>query len=436
MPHLKALSKRGQKAHDTVLRVDFELFFQASENMYHSINNPNGDFPLNTAENKLSWPLLKEKLALLQLEKSIPDWVANYTSCLGHESFREALANFLSRFLTNCPIDANHLGVSAGATAVIEMTTWLLGNPKDVVVFPTPSYPVYKQDIGNKANLERYDLITHHEIEAIKSKPKLSLKLLKKAKAEIEKAGKNFRILVITTPDNPTGGIYSKKQLSKIADWCIENKIHLIVNEIYGLSLIDTQHPIIKKDYPKKRKFVSFSQIMADKNSPYLHLWYALSKDLGISGFRVGMLYSQNEALIKAYDNLNAPHLVSNYTQWLLTEILSDHAFMEKYIEHNQRMLTEAYVLVISYLRKLNIPYVPSRGSLFVWADFSQFLKKQTPKAATKFWENLYQKTGVLLTPGDGFGHSKVGLFRIVYPCFKPADLKVAMERMVNFLEK
>jgi len=436
MKKVKTLSQRGQTAHNNVLRIDFELFFEANKNIYHKDTNPHGAFPLNTAENKQSWHLLKEKLELLNLEKSIPTWTANYTSCLGDEVFRKALAGFLEKFLAKSPIHPEHLGISAGATAIIEMTTWLLANRGDVAVFPTPSYPVYKQDIGNKAGIERYNLITHHEISEIKEKPALKIKHLEKAKKKIEKQGKKFKILVLTTPDNPTGLVYTIKQLNKIADWCIENHIHLIVNEIYGLSIIDTNHPKIKKDYKKSIDFISFAQIIQAKKSPYLHLWYALSKDLGISGFRVGAVYSLNEPFLKAYDNLNAPHLVSNHTQWMLSEVLSDHAFMEKYITHNQQALTESYALVVKHLRKLKIPYVPSRGSLFVWADFSEFLKNPTLKAETKFWEKLYQNTGVLLTPGEGFGHSKKGLFRIVFPCFGVAELGVAMGRIETYIKK
>ena len=435
MKNIKTLSKRGQTAFHTQLRVDFDLFFEATEDLYHPVDNPNGKFPLNTAENKQSWHLLKERIELIGLEKSIPEWVPNYTSCLGHESFRETMAVFLSRFLTKVPMSSEHLGVSVGASAVIEMTSWLLGNHGDVAIFPSPSYPVYKQDVGNKAGMERYNLITHHEISEIAQKPILKIKQLKQAKKDIEAQGKTFKMLVLTTPDNPTGGTYPIKRLEKVANWCIKNKIHLIVNEIYGLSQLDTNHPSIKKDYKKQRKFISFGQIMHTKQSPYLHLWYALSKDLGISGFRVGLLHTYNESLLKAYDNLNVSHLVSNHTQWILSEVMNDHDFMEKYIQYNQQALTESYVFVIEKLRALDIPYVPSRGSLFIWVDCAKFLKKQTQKAETKFWENLYQQTGVLLTPGEGFGHSKKGLFRIVYPCFNIADLGVAMERFGAYIK-
>ncbi|MEM1124176.1 MAG: aminotransferase class I/II-fold pyridoxal phosphate-dependent enzyme, partial [Bacteroidota bacterium] len=214
MNKLDTLSQRGKEAYTNVLRVDFEVLFEAMSNLYHRDDNPKGAFPLNTAENKLSWPMLKEKLEITSLEKSIPAWVAGYTSCLGDSFFREAMAGFLEKFLTHCPIQPDHLGVSAGATAVVEMTAWVLGNPGDVAVFPAPCYPVYSKDIGNKAGMERYDLVTHHEPVEISEKPVLSIKHLKKAKKDIEQKGKNFRLLVLTSPDNPTGGIYSQKKLT------------------------------------------------------------------------------------------------------------------------------------------------------------------------------------------------------------------------------
>jgi aspartate/methionine/tyrosine aminotransferase len=43
--------------------------------------------------------------------------------------------------------------------------------------------------------------------------------------------------------------------------------------------------------------------------------------------------------------------------------------------------------------------------------------------------------TGILLTPGEGFGHSKKGLFRMVYPYFKKEDLQVAMERLREYVD-
>ena len=430
-----SLSLRGQLASKSVLRVDFEIYFEAIKNIYHKTNNPGGTFPLNVAENKLCWPLLKAHIEQLVEKNSIPDWVANYTNSTGSPSFRDVVAKFYERFISKCEINPEHLAMSAGATSIIDLTSWILGEPGDVVVIPAPCYPVYKQDMQNKAGLTRYDLITHHDITEIKNGPLLKTSHLDKALEKIESQGKKFRILIITNPDNPTGGLYSKSKLAEFSDWCIAHKIHLIVNEIYGLSLINTQHLELQEDYNDHVDFHSFITIMKEKQSEYLHHWYALSKDFGASGFRVGMVYSLNKIFLEAYNNLNAPSMVSNFTQWVFELVLNDHLFVEKYIEANQRLLTENYLAVIRQLRELAIPYAPAQGSPFVWLDLSEFLEKNEQSVETEFWEELYQQTGILLTPGNGFGHSKRGQFRLVHSCFVKEDLEVAMDRLAYFIK-
>lgn len=430
-----SISKRGKVASKSVLRVDFEAYFDAIKNLYHRTNNPTGTFPLNVAENKLCWSWLQAHMEKLESQHSIPDWVANYTKSTGSPSFRDVVARFYERFISKSEINPEYLALSAGATSVIDLTSWILGEPGDVVVIPAPCYPVYKQDMQNKSGLERFDLVTHHDIEEIADGPILSTDHLDKALKDTKSKGKRFRILVITNPDNPTGGMYERAQLEEIANWCVVHNIHLIVNEIYCLSLINTQHPELKGDYKQALPFYSFINIMQQKQSEYLHHWYALSKDFGASGFRVGMVYSLNETFLKAYGNLNAPSMVSNYTQWIFELVLSDHVFIEKYIQNNQKLLTENYLTVVQTLRELKVPYAPARGSLFVWLDLSEFLKEQSQYSESEFWLTLYKETGILLTPGNGFGHSKKGQFRLVHSCFPKKDLEIAMERMTKFIE-
>ena len=428
------LSSRGAHAAATPLRIDYDAYHEAVGDAYHPIDNPKGALPLNIAENRLSWPDLKSKIEAITSENEIPDWVPGYTSTRGAPEFREAVASFLATHLTGCPIAPDRLGVSAGATSVIEMTSFILAEAGDVAVIPAPCYPVYRQDIGSLSGVERYDLVTHHELSEIAHGPTLALAHLEQARAEMESAGKRFRMLILTTPDNPTGGIYGEGLLSEVADWCIEREVHLVVNEIYGLSLIDTDHPAINSDYSEEVAFSSFANLMAVKRSDFLHLWYAVSKDLGISGFRVGLVYSHNAAFLEAYENLNLTHSVSNHTQWVLQRLLTDTPFMTSYLAENRKRLTEAYVVVVGYLRRLGIPYVPSRGSLFVWLDLSELMKGDSEADELELWQDVFRTTGVLLTPGAGFGHTKRGLFRIVYPCVSVEELEVAMGRLEAFV--
>ncbi|MDF2477412.1 MAG: aspartate/tyrosine/aromatic aminotransferase [Sphingobacterium sp.] len=76
--------------------------------------------------------------------------------------------------------------------------------------------------------------------------------------------------------------------------------------------------------------------------------------------------------------------MVSNHTQWLLQTILGDHEFIWDFLNAQRHALTKGYNVVVDMLKKLNIPIVPSYGSLFVWADFSRFLETET------FTKSLY----------------------------------------------
>lgn len=428
------ISDRGLAASAKAVRVDMDLYFEAAADLYDAASNPDGKFPVNVAENRLTWDLLKAKIEDITRNFPVEDWVANYTSSVGALSTRQVFAGFLEKFLTKCPIDPEHLCMGPGAAAVIEQTAWVLGNAGDVAVIPAPCYSVYTQDIGNRPGLERYDLITHQKSSELKGASLLNTGHLDNALKDIQSKGKNFRMLILTNPDNPTGVVYSREQLESIADWCIDHKIHLVVNEIYGLSLLNTAHPALKSDYPGEITIKSFAEIIWEKKSDYLHWWYALSKDFGVSGFRVGVLYTLNETLRKAYNNLNAPSLVSNYAQWIFEKLLADHDFVKSYIAANQYALTESYALAVTRLRMLNIPYSPARGSLFVWLDLSEFMPENTAEAEHALWMDLYRQSGVLLTPGDGFGHKSRGQFRLVYSYVTKADLEVIMDRVEAFV--
>ncbi|MDC0161188.1 aminotransferase class I/II-fold pyridoxal phosphate-dependent enzyme [Gemmatimonadales bacterium] len=431
-----SLSSRGARAAASPLRIDYDALRETERDRYHPTENAQGKIPLNIAKNRLSWPDLRAKIESIASSESIPDWVPSYTAAGGAPAFRKALAHFMGTHLTGCSIEPDEVVVSPGATGVIEMTAFVLAEEGDVAVIPAPCYPVYTKDLGNFSQIERYDLVTHHEISEIADGPLLTVDDLERAWKDITDSGRRFRLLILTSPDNPTGGIYSVERLNRIADWCIAHHVHLIVNEIYGLSIIDTAHPDISDDYVAKVEFSSFGQVMKARQSEYLHLWYSLSKDLGISGFRVGILWTLNKRALEAYENLNLTHSLSNYTQWVLSRVLTEDEFIHDFITRNQQRLTDSYALAARSFRAMGVPYVPARGSLFLWVDLSEFLGEDSESGEMRLWREIFDDTGVLLTPGVGFGHSKHGLFRFVYPCVQYDELEVAMVRLASYADK
>ena len=86
-------------------------------------------------------------------------------------------------------------------------------------------------------------------------------------------------------------------------------------------------------------------------------------------------------------------------------------------------------------MRKSGISYTPSRGSVFVWADFSELLAAPTLEAENDLWSAIFESSGLLLTPGEGFGHTKRGQFRIVYAGLNSQELSVALARLERFVD-
>jgi len=430
-----SLSSRGAHAAASPLRIDYDALRETERDRYHPTENPQGKIPLNIAKNRLSWLDLRARIESIAGSESIPDWVPSYTAAGGAPAFRKALAHFMGTHLTGCSIEPDEVVVSPGATGVIEMTAFVLAEEGDVAVIPAPCYPVYTKDLGNFSKIERYDLVTHHEISELADGPLLTVDDLERAWEDITDSGRRFRLLILTSPDNPTGGIYDVDRLKLIADWCIAHQVHLIVNEIYGLSIIDTGHPDIRDDYVSQMAFSSFAQVMKSRQSEYLHLWYSLSKDLGISGFRVGILWTLNKRALEAYENLNLTHSLSNHTQWVLSRVLTEDEFITEFITRNQQRLTDSYALAARSFRDMGVPYVPARGSLFLWVDLSEFLEEDSESGEMSLWRRLFDETGVLLTPGVGFGHTKHGMFRVVYPCVQYEELEVAMIRLASYVE-
>lgn len=428
------LSRKGKEVSKNTSRVDMEVYFEAMDNLFHPTDNPRGALPMNVAENQLCWSLVKNKIQEISRNQDIPDWVAGYGDPAGIESFRESIAKFLSDFIVGDTVESEGIAISGGATGVIELSSFLLADPGDTVVIPAPSYPVYTADMGVMPDLKRFDLQTHHEIEELKEGIPITLEILDDAKSKIEAEGSHFKILVLTSPDNPTGMIYSETQLRTIAEWCIHHEIHLIVNEIYAMSQIDTQHSKLSIDYPSPISFFSFGKLMNELKNPLLHYWYSFSKDFGISGFRVGVLYSQNEYLIAGYRNAGLSHSISNHTQWILDEMLRDRDFLNHFFDAQKKALTNAYLTVRSTLMDLEIKFNPIYGSLFVWIDLSDYLPEQSQKGETDLWREIYDETGILITPSNGFGHSKKGLFRLVITSLVSKELKVAMDRFRTFI--
>lgn len=131
----------------------------------------------------------------------------------------------------------------------------------------------------------------------------------------------NIRVkgLIITNPSNPLGTILDRATLKTLVNFINRKHIHLVCDEIYAATIF------------RGPEFVSISEVVQEVeccNMDLIHIVYSLSKDMGLPGFRVGIVYSYNDGVVSCGRKMSSFGLVSSQTQHLLASMLSDDDFV------------------------------------------------------------------------------------------------------------
>mmetsp|Transcript_2083 Transcript_2083/g.5500 ORF Transcript_2083/g.5500 Transcript_2083/m.5500 type:complete len:184 (+) Transcript_2083:396-947(+) len=158
-------------------------------------------------------------------------------------------------------------------------------------------------------------------------------------------------------------------------------------------------------------------------------LW-ALSKDFGASGFRIGVLYSQNIMLLQALSNLNIFSGVSHPMQQMISDVLKDDSFIDQYLAEARSKLLTSLKICTDKLEEMVIPFVPPEAGIFVYCDFSTLLPSQDFIGENRFMALVQEAARVVMTPGQAQRDRKPGMMRICYAWVTPEVLQIAMERL------
>jgi aspartate/methionine/tyrosine aminotransferase len=234
------------------------------------------------------------------------------------------------------------------------------------------------------------------------------------------------KFILITNPNNPLGVIYKPEVLVNIVSWARKRKLHTIVDEIYALST----H---QKD---GHGFKSIIQILNNQLEDNVHWVWSVSKDFGASGLRIGYVYSQNETMLRGLGNTNVFSGVSHPMQMVVSELLTDDAFIERYLDESRDRLRQSYFICIQKLEEMVVPYVPAEAGMFIYVDFSSLLPEKTMEWESKFSKLVVDFARVILTPGESQKERMPGMFRICYAWTTPEVFEIGMERLSRLVAK
>ena len=209
----------------------------------------------------------------------------------------------------------------------------------------------------------------------------------------------NADIIYICSPNNPTGAVYTKEQLSKWVDYALEHGAVILFDSAYEAFVRDSSLPTSIYQIPGAKKcaveFCSFS------------------KTAGFTGTRCGYTVVPNGLVFDGM-SLNkmwlrrqttkfngVPYIIQKGAAAVFTDEGQKqvHENLDYYIQ-NARVISDAF-------DKMGIWYTGGKNSPYIW------LKCPNGMGSWEYFDFLLKNAGVVGTPGEGFGKNGEGFFRL-----------------------
>ncbi|KAI1318471.1 1-aminocyclopropane-1-carboxylate synthase [Xylariaceae sp. FL0255] len=402
------LSARGLRS---IARQDIPwCFTPGTDNRYDPEHNPSGVVSLAMAENNL---MHKELHEYVQNNVSIPELAYTYRySTLGGPRFPMAMAAHINEHF-NCyrPVKPEDIITASALTSIHELVGYCLGDSGDGILVGPPIYGRFELDFGNTSELEMVYADTSNV-------DPFSPAVVKRYQEALDKAadgGVKIKALLIVNPSNPMGRSYPRETLRLLMAFCQKNRIHLVSDEIYGLSTYQMGRP---SDMDFMSVLAIDSQELIDDD--LLHVFYGMSKDFAAAGIRIGSLITRSTSLRKAVAGNMRFHNPSGPSIAIATAILEDRAFVSRFLRLSRERLRDARAFTEKKLSDAGVSYAEGNAGFFVFVDLSPWLEIPDPVNHGSGSNSEFDLAQKLLNAGVGLHpceeHAiKKGQFRIVF---------------------
>lgn len=332
--------------------------------------------------------------------------LTKYTPSGGLLELKESIIN---KFLQdqNLQYQPSEIFVGSGAKHVLYTLFQSILNPDEEVLIPTPYWVSYPEQVKLAGGIPVF--IEGKEENDFKITPEqLEAAITKKTKA-----------LIINSPSNPTGMLYSENELKTLGEICLKHNVLIVSDEIY------------EKLVYGSNKHVSIAQISNELKEITIVI-NGVSKSHSMTGWRIGYA-AGNETIIKAMTNL-ASHSTSNPTtisQYAAIEAYNGSQLaveeMRKAFEERLNIIYDKLVLVPGFTCK------KPQGAFYLFPNVKEATTKMGYSTVDEFAQALLEEALVAVVPGSGFGAPNN--IRLSYAT-SLENLETAVERIHQFVEK
>ena len=343
--------------------------------------------------------------------EAINDGFTKYTQVDGIPSLKEAIKNKF-KVENNIDYSLDQISVGVGGKHVIYNLFMSTLNKGDQVIIPSPYWVSYP-DMVNLAEGTPVIVETN-----MKDNFKITEKQLD------DNINEKTKWFIINSPGNPTGAVYSKEELEKIAAVLLKNKhVNILSDDIY-------EHIVYSE------KFFNIINV-----EPQLYdrtfIVNGVSKVFSMTGWRIGYGAGKKE-IIKSISKIQSQ---STTNPCSISQVAAQFALNgeKKFLEDWIKMFQERRDFLINFFNSSKglRPFFP-KGAFYLYVSCSDLIGKKTDSGKkisndVDFAEYLLKEAKVAVVPGVAFGKSP--FFRISYAT-SLTDLKEACRRIENFINK
>ena len=365
-----------------ILSIAQQMEREGKRVIHFEIGDPNFDPP---------------KIAIEAVIKAIQDGKNHYTNSMGLQELRSAIADYTERDLGFRP-EIEQILVCP-ANAIIDFCVRCVANPGEQVLIPDPGFPTYRS------------VLDYNNIEPI-GIPLLEINNFKMQSKDVqERITDRTRLIILNSPQNPTGAVMDESDVLEIVKIAEENDLFILSDEVYSKLIFDSIH---------------FSPTVVDRCKERTILLKSFSKTYSMSGWRIGYAIGPVKVIEKM--GLMLQTILSclpAFTQIGAMAALNDSLY-------TRNCLAELKIrrdLFVTGLNQINgIRCLEPKGAFYLFPFI-----EHTGMSSFEYCQRILVEEGLCMLPGSSFGDCASGHMRLSFSNVTLTMISEALEKFDCF---